>query len=84
MPSGILTGKVTVKHMLTNEQRRKRFRGALALAGLTLGQWAEKEGVTYGHLYHVLSGRRESVSLLAKVDTFCAIHLDRGPTASVA
>lgn len=70
--------------MVTPERRRKRFRGALALAGLTIGQWAEQEGVSYGHLYQVLSGRRESASLVARVDAFSAEHLDPPAVVAVA
>lgn len=54
------------------EVRRKAFRKALALAELTMEQWCAREGITYGHLYHVLTGRRESASLLQRVDAFCA------------
>lgn len=70
--------------MVTPERRRKRFKGALALAGLTMGQWAEQEGVTYGHLYQVLSGKRESMSLLARVDAFSASLLDQDSVPAVA
>lgn len=70
--------------MVTPERRRKRFKGALALAGLTMGQWAEQEGVSYGHLYQVLSGKRESGSLLARVDAFSARFLDQDAAAAVA
>lgn len=83
MPSVTLTGKVMGEHMVTTELRRKRFRKALALAELTMGQWCEGECISYGHLYHVLSGRRESASLIERVDAFAAKHLDR-ITAAVA
>lgn len=58
--------------MSTTELRRKRFRKALALAELTMEQWCVREGITYGHLYHVLSGRRDSASLVQRVDAFCS------------
>lgn len=73
-----------VRDMATTDQRRKRFRKALALAELTMGEWCEVERITYGHLYQVLSGRRESASLLDRVDAFTAKHLDSRGTAAVA
>lgn len=65
----------------TKEQRRKRFKKALALAELTMGQWCEREGLSSGHLYQVLSGRRESASLVERVDAFTAGYLDRATSA---
>lgn len=70
--------------MVTTDARRKRFRKALALAELTMGGWCEREGISYGHLYQVISGRRESGSLLQRVDAFTAEHLDRRRMAAVA
>ena len=49
---------------------RRRFAAALELEGLTRAEWAAKQEVTDGHLYQVLTGRRESDSLLAKVRQF--------------
>lgn len=54
---------------------RKRFRAALALAGITQGDFAKRCGVTSGHLSWVLSGFRESASLMEKVEAFIAQHL---------
>lgn len=45
------------------ERRNQRFRAALVLAGETLRSWAEKQGVTYGHLRFVMLGERESPRL---------------------
>lgn len=70
--------------MRTTESRRKRFKKALALAELTMGEWCEGERISYGHLYQVISGRRESASLLQRVDAFTAEHLDSRSTAAVA
>jgi hypothetical protein len=70
--------------MVTAEHRRKRFRKALALAELTMGKWCEGERISYGHLYHVLSGRRESASLVQRVDAFTAKHLDSRRRSAVA
>jgi hypothetical protein len=50
--------------------RKAQFRAALALAGRTMEEWAESEGVTGGHLSNVLAGKRESGSLTDKVDAF--------------
>ena len=49
---------------------RGRFAAALKLEGLTRAEWAARQGVTDGHLYQVLTARRESDSLLAKVRQF--------------
>lgn len=50
--------------------RKQMFRAALAITGLTATQWAQKQGITLGHLSQVLTGERESASLTAKVDSF--------------
>lgn len=55
--------------------RKKRFRAALALAETTAEAWAHENGVTAGHLSQVLSGKRDSRSLLEKIDTFTRKHV---------
>lgn len=50
--------------------RKARFRAALALARKTQEQWATENGITSGHLTHVLAGRRPSQTLLDKIDAF--------------
>ena len=50
--------------------RKQLFRVALAGAGLTGQQWAERQGVTLGHLSQVLDEKRESRTLTEKVDAF--------------
>jgi hypothetical protein len=57
--------------------RKQLFRAALAIASLTAEQWAEKEGVTAGHVSQVLSGKRESKALTDKIDGFVRQHLDK-------
>jgi hypothetical protein len=52
------------------DARRRAFRAALALRGVTQGEWADAEGITEGHLSHVLNARRESKRLLLVVDEF--------------
>lgn len=49
---------------------RKQFLAALTLAGLTIAQWAEREGLSYGHVSMVLNGHRESVSLCSRMREF--------------
>lgn len=55
--------------------RKKLFRAALGIAGMTARQWAELNGVTDGHVSHVLAGDRESASLTEKMDEFIDKHL---------
>jgi hypothetical protein len=55
--------------------RKRRFRAALALAGMTARQWAAEQGVTDNHVHMVLAGTRESASLTEKVDAFIDKHL---------
>ena len=57
--------------------RKSQFRAALALAEQTASDWCAEQGITTGHLYQVLSGSRESVSLTEKVDAFIAEYLTR-------
>jgi transcriptional regulator with XRE-family HTH domain len=50
--------------------RKDRFRAALLLAGITGEEFAARHGITLGHLSHVLSGKRDSRSLIEKVEAF--------------
>lgn len=61
--------------MRTTDTRRKRFKAALALAGLTLAKWADKEGVTRQHVNEVLKGERVSAPLNEKIDRFIESYL---------
>lgn len=63
--------------------RKQLFRAALAIADLTAAQWAKREGITPVHLSFVLGEKRESRSLIEKVDAFIAEHLEKH-TAQVA
>ena len=54
----------------TPRQRKKLFRAALALDGLTFSRWCEMRGITLQHLSSVLNGKRESARLLAAVDQY--------------
>jgi hypothetical protein len=55
--------------------RKARFLAALALAEMTMTQWADQEGVTAGHLSQVLDGKRDSMTLVEKVDRFTDTRL---------
>jgi transcriptional regulator with XRE-family HTH domain len=68
--------------MVKSHPRRKRFRAALALAGMTQQSFAEQAGITPDHLSLVLAGKRASVRLMERVDEFIARHLP--DTARVA
>lgn len=57
--------------------RKQLFRAALAIAGLTAGQWAEREGLTAMHLSMVLNGKRDSARLGEKIDAFVRTHLNK-------
>lgn len=56
-------------------QRKQRFQAALALAGMTQADFADKHEVDPGHLSKVLGGERQSKKLSAKVEAFIAKHL---------
>lgn len=57
--------------------RKARFKAALALAGVTAEEWAAEERVTTGHLYQVLGGKRESTSLVERIDRFIDQYLGK-------
>lgn len=51
-------------------KRRRRFRAALAACEMTETAWAKSNGISQGHLSQVLSGKRESPPLEAKIEQF--------------
>lgn len=55
--------------------RKAMFRAALAVAGLTLEQWAKSESVSAGHVSNVLAEKRTSDPLTEKIDAFIAKHM---------
>lgn len=66
--------------MATLADRRKQFRAALALSGLTAAEWARSEGeVSPEHLSYVLNGRRVSGALNERIDAFVARTLGGFP-----
>lgn len=50
--------------------RKARFRAALALSEMTATEWAQFHGITQQHLSQVLDGKRESRSLVEKIEAF--------------
>ena len=61
--------------MDTEQTLRKRyFRAALALAEMSVTQFARMQGVSQFHVYKVLAGR-ESARLEAEIDAFIAARL---------
>jgi predicted transcriptional regulator len=59
----------------TSNDRKARFRAALALTEMTAKEWAVQEGITESHLSKVLAGDRESRTLLDKIDAFAKKHV---------
>ena len=57
--------------------RKQLFRAALAIKGLTAGQFAATLDVTPEHLSLVLHGKRESKRLTDKIDAFVREHLEK-------
>jgi len=55
--------------------RKSAFKAALAVAGMTVTEWCEAQGISRPHLYQTLDGLRDSARLMAKVDGFVAEHL---------
>lgn len=56
-------------------KRKKRFLAALAMAGMSMREWATKNDLTAGHVSQYLSGKRDSAVLDERVDAFTAKHL---------
>lgn len=72
--------KITRNHMHTMTKadlarKARQFRAALLLANTTAEAWAETESVTAGHLSQVLSGKRESRSLMERIEAFTKKHV---------
>jgi hypothetical protein len=57
--------------------RKARFLGALRIAGITMSQWATKEGVTQGYVSNLLAGRRTHDVLNKKIDDFTEKHVGK-------
>jgi hypothetical protein len=61
----------------TRTSRKQLFRAALALADLTAGEWAEREGTSESYLSLVLNEKRESEALTSKIDAFTHKQLEK-------
>ena len=61
--------------------RKQLFRAALALAGLTARDWAEREGISESYLSFVLNGKRESDALNEKINAFTNGMMGKRATA---
>lgn len=57
------------------DTRKRQFRAALALAGMTSEQFAKKLGVSNGHLCAVARGDRESPPMEAEIDKLIKKYL---------
>lgn len=64
--------------------RKQLFRAALAIAGLTAGQWAQREGITGNYLSQVLGGKLKSKRLDTKIDAFTEKHLSSASANALA
>jgi hypothetical protein len=65
----------TAERRKAKETRNREFRAALALAGLTGQQFADRHQVSFGHLWQVVRGDRDSLTLETEIDAFIAKHL---------
>lgn len=61
---------------IAGTNRKRLFRAALALSGLTAERWSYKRGINAGQLSRALSGTLENVEIEAKVDAFIKEHRD--------
>lgn len=73
MQNGIQPDRRTLARQV--KARKQRFAAALALAGITQAEFADRNEVNPGHLSKVVNGERDSLRLLAKVDAFIAKQL---------
>lgn len=59
------------------ELRRKRFKIALAFAGLTQKRWARRVRIHNASVSHQLTGRRDVEVIRQKIDAFVGSQLDK-------
>jgi predicted transcriptional regulator len=76
--------KNSLPSIAEQRERRKQFRVALALAGRTQDWFADQARVNPSSLSLVLSGRRVSAPLTAKIDSFIQKHARREAAQNVA
>jgi hypothetical protein len=63
--------------------RKARFKAALALAKIGVEEWAKEAGITRQHLNATLNDKRQSGTLIEKVDAFIA-EVESGKITAVA
>lgn len=61
----------------TRTSRKQLFRAALAIAGLTAREWADREGTSESYLSLVLNGKRESEALTMKIEAFAQKEMEK-------
>jgi hypothetical protein len=61
--------------------RKQLFRAALAIAGLSAGEWAEQQGITPQWLSMVLNSKADSITLNKKIDAFVKEWIGRNTAA---
>lgn len=61
---------------IAGANRKRLFRAALALSGLTAARWCQKHGINSGQLSMTLNGLRDSPDVIAKIDAFIVKHRD--------
>jgi predicted transcriptional regulator len=54
----------------TADARKTRFLKALIDAGMSQAAWARQIGISPPHLSQVLAGKRDSMTLVEKIDAF--------------
>lgn len=55
--------------------RKRRFRAALAAAGMSMRDYAKEVGKSPSHVSQVLNGQRESKTMNEKIAAFTEKHL---------
>lgn len=55
--------------------RKQLFNAALAITGLTAREWAEREGVTAGHLSMILADKRSNDEITKRIDAYVRKHM---------
>jgi predicted transcriptional regulator len=61
---------------IRKEKRNREFRAALALSGLSAKQFADRHQVSFGHLWQVVRGDRDSDTLEPAIDAFISKEID--------
>lgn len=64
--------------------RKRKFKAALAWAGLTQKQWAAQQDYSSSYISHILSGFLENEAMTARIDEFTAKQIKAICTNGVA